>query len=185
MAQIFVRQAQSPKAKSRKKKIRFAGGVVLPKTFLVIWHNQHDDKVVIKHQSMVCNEDCQHPNSLITAVNLSEVSVYFCFLPMHEQMEAYTQLINLIAKTSHQAISEQGGKLLPSALKRFYVRAMKFFRGLSAGSFVTDVFIKKVLQLVRTIWRHGQNYLDYSRRNLAANTPAESLELQSATPYIC
>lgn len=184
MARMVIRNASTSKAKHRNHKIKCVGGVRLPKEFLVIWHNQLENKLVIKHQSAVDAGDCQQPNNLVTAVNLSEVAVYFCFLPPHEQLNAYTQLIDLVVKTSRTAIMERGGNIIPTELKQIYLRAINFFKGLSAGGIVTEMFVKRISKLVMTIWKHGQNYLDYCR-NHGPGTARDLSPLEPATLYVC
>lgn len=191
MSNIFIGQSKSSRAKSSrarksKRKVRMISGIVLPKKFLLIWHNQQDDKVVIKHQTGVVASDCEHPNHLVTAVNLSDLSVYFCFLPEEEQINAYTQLINMIAKVSHESLCEHGGNLMPLMLKKAYLRAVQFFKTLSSGDIVTDVFVSKLSTLVRKIWHHSQNYLDYCRRHQLANRPSlPMITLEPTTSYLC
>lgn len=186
MSKIFVRQSGLRNANKRKKKISMIGGIVLPKEFLVIWHNQQEDKVIIKHQSGLKNEDCEHPNHLVTVVNLSDLSIYFSFLPAEEQIDAYTQLINMVAKVSHESLNEPGGNLMPTVLKKVYLRAIHFFKTLSSGNIVTEVFVSKLSSLVFRIWKHAQNYLDFCRNyQLASRSRGSTIRYEPVTEYVC
>mgnify|MGYP000255151717 CR=1 FL=1 len=170
--QIDFKKVESKISVSKKRKIKIVGGICLPNDFLLLFHNQDAGKLIIKHQSLISTTDCIQPNNLVTAVNLSNLSIYFSFLPELDQIEAYTQLITLVAKIGQASISEFGGGLLPIRVKQAYLATVSFLRTLCEGVFVTDIFVQKLCNLVKTIWRHGQNYLLFCRNHIMSIVPS-------------
>lgn len=184
--QVFIKQTKkrSLNSKSKKRQAKIIGDICLPKEFLLLFHNQSSEKLIIKHQSLVNTEDCDHPNNLVTAINLSNFSIYFSFLPEIEQIDAYTKLISLIAKTGREAVSQFSGGLIPQKVKQVYLETISFFKTLSSGSFVTQLFVNKLCKLVGTIWRHGQNYLAFCKTHMMS-VSKEVCATGLATEFIC
>lgn len=184
--QVFLKQAKKRalSSKSKKRQVKIISGICLPKEFLLLFHNQSSEKLIIKHQSLVSTEDCDQPNNLVTAINLSSLSIYFSFLPEIDQIDAYTKLISLIAKTGREAVSQFGGGFLPQKVKQVYLETINFFRTLSSGCFVTKLFVNKLSRLVGTIWRHGQNYLAFCKTHIM-RVSNESFQYGLITEHIC
>lgn len=153
------------KNSKKKRKARLVGIVHCPRTFFLITHNAQTDKVMLMHQDMLKSESAFHSEShIVSAVNISELAVYFGFLDTEDRLEAYTALISFIAKTGRLSLSEYSGGLLPTALKQAFLKAISKYKQFVGGQIATKLFIRKLGRLMMTVWRHGQQYLSFFKR---------------------
>ncbi len=172
-----------PKGLKKQRQVRLAGVVHCPKTFFMLIHNEATDKVVLKHQDQLKFEtDFGESNRIVTAVNVSELSVYFGFLESEDRLNAYSALISLIAKAGRLSLAEYAGGLIPAALKQAYLRTVAIYKGFLDGEMATRTFIRKLGSLMMTVWRHGQKYLTFSKKQPFIS---ELLIPELSTEYPC
>ncbi len=151
---------------------------VFDKTSMVLIHDQKCGGVFIDYVSRTeFNLDLEG-NQIVSVLDASFFLPYFGFMDEELRETAQTTITVLVHKIANIAVFERCAKgFLPAAFKSAYYWALKRLRRLQGGCFMTQIFIRKLRNLLMTIWRHGQIYQRFQ--------PAQHLIPSLDIEYVC
>lgn len=118
-------------------------------------------------------------SEIVSSVDFTFIESYISFMDEEPKISVMTALIEMFAKIGHVSVFERSPKgTFPQSFKDAFVSTLKCLRRYYQGSYITELFVKKLRQIVVKIWHHGQIYQNFNGRryNLAFN---------EVTSYVC
>ncbi len=131
-----------------------------PRSTFFLIHDPITDLYTLK----LCESDAQwvpSPNdAIVYAAVLSEFTPYFIYLEDDNCAQALEAVGNLVVESIR--LSTSWGRTerpaVPAQLKRLYFRTLHFLKKLQGGTFLTDIFMRKLWRLPYRIWKYIQAY---------------------------
>lgn len=140
------------------------GYIVCARSYFLITHNVLRDsyrlEIITQKNEFVYLED-EH---IVHFDLLSDFTPYFTYMDPQSFELAAGAVFKLVTETVKYTIEKAtyNSKAVPAKLKKLYAKTLRTLRRFYQGSFVTDVFMKKLWRLVQGSWSNVVTYKNWN-----------------------